>query len=142
MPSLSIVQQPTAKEPRASRRAVRLTESTLRELSRSISGEVRWDALTRGFESAAGFARIEAAEGVSAIHDLSGGRDGVAQPLPPNASLTRPYAAVPGLRGRLEPGRHELACAVFGSERRSHPEAQRPPGVPAAARALLDARAC
>ena len=42
-------------------------------------------------------------------------------------------------RTTLAPGTHELACAVFGSERRDHPEAAQVPAIPAAARELLAA---
>jgi hypothetical protein len=100
-----------------------------------------FEALTSGFASGPGFARVEAEQGVSTIHDLAGEavpREGVAQPLPPNASLTRPFSAIPLLRVTLEPGRHDLACAVFASEREAAPDP--PPPVPDAARALLDAR--
>ncbi len=100
-----------------------------------------WDVLRGGMESGDGHARVVAAEGLSILHDLGGGRTAAAQPLPPNASLTRPYAAVPVLRCRLEPGTHDLACAVFASDRVEHPEAQRPPGIPAEARSLLETRA-
>jgi hypothetical protein len=104
-----------------------------------------WDALTAGFDSGPGFARVDAAEGLSAIHDLSdmgagGERDGTAQPLPANASLTRPFSAVPTLRRTLEPGTHDLACAVFGSDRYDHPKASSVPTLPTAARTLLDAK--
>lgn len=83
-----------------------------------------WEALATGFDSGEGFARIDVAEGLSSIHDLSSGRvprAGRAQPLPPNASLTRPYCAMPMLRCELEAGTHELSCAVFASTQRAHP---------------------
>jgi hypothetical protein len=91
-----------------------------------------------------GFARVEAPQGVSALHDLpaaSGGplRAGHAQPLPPNAGLAFPYVAVPVLACRLAPGRHELACAVYASDRPG-PDADAIPELPAALRAWLDAR--
>jgi hypothetical protein len=107
-----------------------------------------FEALTRGFASGAGFARVEAEQGVSAIRDLAPGgaaRDGLAQPLPPNASLTRPFSAVPLLRGRLAAGSHDLACAVFASDAVDTPDwaagpaAGAPPAVPDAVWALLDA---
>ena len=95
------------------------------------------DALRDGLESGAGWARVVAPEGESAIHALEGpARDGTAQPLPPNASLSAPFAAVPTLTCRLEPGTHELACAVYASAS-GRPEAGQRPALPEAARAAL-----
>ncbi|MDJ0785919.1 MAG: DUF2264 domain-containing protein [Myxococcota bacterium] len=97
-----------------------------------------WDVIRSGLHADGGLARVEAEEGVSEIHDLSGGREARAQPLPPNASLTRPYAAVPELRLRVEAGAHELACAVYAGE---GPSSGAAPPVPEAARRMLLARA-
>jgi hypothetical protein len=79
-------------------------------------------------------------EGISEIRDLSGGREGVVQPLPPNASLGAPFAAVPILGTSLEPGRHDLACAVFASDDPHHPEAGRAITATDAMRAFLEER--
>jgi hypothetical protein len=98
------------------------------------------DALRRGFSSGPGRARLEAVEGISEIRDLSGGREGVVQPLPPNASLGAPFAAVPILGTSLEPGRHDLACAVFASDDPHHPEAGRAITATDAMRAFLEER--
>lgn len=98
------------------------------------------EATTGGFEAGPGFARVRTVAGVSEIHDLGGDRAGAAQPLPPNASLAHPFAAAPMLRTQLAPGRHELACAVFASDRQDGRVQAEPPSVPRAARELLDAR--
>ncbi len=97
-----------------------------------------WDALREGLESGPGFARVRSEQGRVAIHDLGGDRDGATQPLPGNASLTRPFSAVPALRCELAPGRHRLACAVFGAEAEDPGE---PPPLPEGLREWLEARA-
>ena len=99
-----------------------------------------WDALAGGFESGPGWARVVAAEGVSEIRADSAEREGRTIGLPANASLTRPFSAVPALRCDLPAGTHELACVVFASDDPQHPERGRVPEIPAAARAWLAAR--
>jgi hypothetical protein len=99
-----------------------------------------WDALAGGFESGDGFARVTAPEGIAEIRDVGGSRTGRVQPLPANASLTRPFSAVPGLRCELAAGTHELACVVFASDLTDSAAAAQLPQIPAAARAFLAAK--
>ena len=88
------------------------------------------EAMPTAIESDESMARVRCAAGVSAIHELAGGRTPAVQPLPANASLMHPYAATPVLRGRLEPGVHQLACAVYASDDPAHPAATQIPPLP------------
>jgi hypothetical protein len=85
-----------------------------------------------------GEARAESAWGVSAIRCLHGSREAALRPLPPNANLVHPHAVVPLLGGDLDPGVHDLACAVYASDRPDPTLESSPPPVPPRARAVLD----
>ena len=52
-------------------------------------------------------------KGTSAVYALKGYSGGEVIPTEPNTNLMEPRCVLPTLRSRLEPGVHELLCAVF-----------------------------
>ena len=107
-----------------------------------------FDALTGGFESGDGMARVAAPLGVSEIRAVGlleraagASREALVQPLATNASLAVPFSAVPALRVRLEPGSHDLACAVFASDRPLEATGVGPPQIGHRLVSLLEDRA-
>jgi hypothetical protein len=90
-------------------------------------------------DEAARVARVHGKAGVSEIHALEGHGAAALQPLPANANLVHPFAVVPVLRTRLEPGSHDLACAVFATDRPSA-AAEAPPEISPSGRAWLEER--
>lgn len=82
-------------------------------------------------------ARAHGRAGVSEIHGLGGHAEAALQPLPANANLVSPFAIVPVLRTNLPAGTHDLACAVFATDRPPQEPAE-PPGISGEARAWLE----
>ena len=63
----------------------------------------------------AGQAAVAAPWGVSGVKAIKGYGDGVVVQPEPNTNLMTPRTLIPTLTGVLQPGEHELCCAVLGS---------------------------
>ena len=84
-----------------------------------------------------GLASVTAEGGRSVIRDLSGGRVAHVAALAPNMNVIAPRTLVPLVAADLEPGEHVLACVVAASDLPSSIDAERLPGVPPEAWAML-----
>ncbi len=89
----------------------------------------------------AGIAVVTSPLGRSGLVDPSGSRPGRSRRTTPGANLEWPTTVVPFLAVPVDLGTSDLMALVFGSGPEGAPAWDRPPEVPAAARALLDRHA-
>jgi hypothetical protein len=68
-------------------------------------------------ESSPGAAIAHSPFGTSGLRDVTGERAASVRMQPPNSNLMCPYSVVPQLACELEPGVHDLVCAVLASDR-------------------------
>jgi hypothetical protein len=66
-------------------------------------------------EVSGGRVSISTPHGAVGIVDPSASREPVHRQQAVNAGLLHPHTVVPGLRGRHDPGTHDLGCIVFAS---------------------------
>ncbi len=70
----------------------------------------RFDELSKS-----GATRASSPHGATAAVDLVGDREATCSAQPPNTNLAHPFSVIPRLAGDLEPGVHDLVCAIGAS---------------------------
>lgn len=102
-----------------------------------IEGPEEWQEVTTASSTS-----VTSRHGASVIVDLTagGGRTPSARGEPPSTNLAHPFSVLPGLRGALAAGTHDLRCAVGASFDPGAVRAGRAPGFGDELTAWFEAR--